>query len=162
MRNVVHPLIFLAATTLAAPAWAELFKWIDERGVTNYSNAPPAAAAPANKLTRVGNTLSVYTPDDSLLQAVKAARERSIQALAEPEPQRSAVGRIAVTQSGYEQCVQSGRLGCEDLYATYAPAYYPAYARYPLYGVQPTRFLPPRPTPYRAGAARVSRAPPAR
>ena len=124
MRAAAQPLILLAATLWVAPAGAELYKWVDERGVTNYSNAPPAAAAPANKLTRVENTISVYTPDESFMQAVKVARERSIQALAEPAAQRSAVGRIAVSSaSGYEQCVSSGRLGCEDLYRTYFPAY---------------------------------------
>ena len=159
MRTVVQLLIFLAATLLAVPAWAELYKWVDERGVTNYSNAPPAAAAPANKLTRVENTISVYTPDASFMQAVKAVRERSIQALAEPEAQRSPVARISTEQSGYEQCVMSGRLGCDDLYQTYYyPAYYPGVAAYSLRGVQPPRFLAPRPTHYRPTAARASRA----
>jgi hypothetical protein len=157
MRTVVQPLIFLAAILLAAPARAELYKWVDERGVTNYSNAPPAAAVPANKLTRVENTISVYTPDESFMQAVRTARQRSIQALAEPEPQRSAVGRVAVSsESGYEQCVSSGRLGCDDLYRAYSPAYYPGY--YPLYGVRPARINAPRPTPYRTTATRVVRA----
>jgi hypothetical protein len=159
MRTVVQSLIFLAAILLTAPARAELYKWVDERGVTNYSNAPPAAAAPANKLTRVENTISVYTPDESFMQAVKIARERSIQALAEPEPQRSAVGRVAVSsESGYEQCVSSGRLGCDDLYRAYSPAYYPAVAAYPLYGVRPVRINAPRPAPYRTTATRVVRA----
>ncbi len=151
MRRLPIPALcfFCAAIFSIAPAAAELYKWVDERGVTNYSGEPPASATPANKLTRVENKISVYTPDDGVMQAVKAVRERAIQAITAPEPARSPVTRIAVEQSGYEQCVTSGRLGCEDLY----PAYYPA-AYLPVGGygygrrIPPTRFLPPRPTPH--------------
>jgi hypothetical protein len=77
--------------------------------------ALPAAAS--GKSTRVDNTISVYTPDESFMQAVKAWRERAIKSLSEPEPARSPVARIfAPPQSGYEKCLLSGRLGCDDLY----------------------------------------------
>ena len=158
MRAVIQSLIFVAAVCAIAPASAELYKWVDERGVTNYSNDPPPAAATANKLARVNNTISVYTPDAGFMQAVKALRERNIKELTEPEPQRAAVGRIAVQQSGYEQCVQSGRLGCDDLYATH-PGYLPGAAVYPLYGVRPTRFLPARPVVTPSATTRMSRGP---
>jgi uncharacterized protein DUF4124 len=159
MRASIYLLFACAVTVPIAPASAELYKWVDERGVTNYSGDPPPPAATANKLTRVENKISVYTPDDGVLQAVKATRERAIKALTEPEPARSPVARIAVEQSGYEQCITSGRIGCEDLY----PAYYPAaylplggYA-YPGRRIPPTRFLPPRPAPH--DPTRVSRGP---
>src|SRR3954467_4248752 len=155
MRAIFYLALICPALLSTPPAAAELYKWVDERGITNYSSEPPAASAA--KLTRVENKLSVYTPDDGVLQAVKAVRERAINALNEPEPARSPVARIAVERSGYEQCVTSGRLGCEDLY----PAYYPA-AYYPVgvYGgrrIPPTRFLPPRPAP--VDNTRVSRGP---
>jgi hypothetical protein len=108
-------------------------------------------------LTRIENKISVYTPDESLMQTVKAVRERAIKALSEPEPARSPVARIAVEQSGYEQCVTSGRIGCEDLYPAYYPAAYLPVGAYARRGVQPTRFLPPRPAP--RDATRVSRGP---
>ena len=160
MRAAIHLLVLFAATCAIAPASAELYKWVDERGVTNYSNDPPPAAATASKLTRIENKISVYTPDDGVIQAVKVVRERAIKALTEPEPARSPVARIAVEQSGYEQCITSGRIGCDDLYPNYYPAaYYPvgAYARR---GVLPTRFLPPRPIPH--DRTQVSRAAPLR
>ena len=142
MRTVIQLMICFAAACAAAPASAELYKWIDERGVTNYSNEPPPAAATAKKLTRVENKISVYTPDEGFMQAVKAMRERSLKALTEPEPQP--VARYAAQPlTGYEQCLQSGRLGCDDIYGSYYPGYYPlAFARR---GVHPTRFLPSRP-----------------
>ncbi len=151
-----------AAIFSIAPAAAELYKWVDERGVTNYSSDPPPSATPANKLGRVENKISVYTPDDGTLQAVKAVRERAIQAINASEPARSPVTRIAVEQSGYEQCVTSGRLGCEDLYPAYFPASYIPLGGYGYgygYGrrIPPTRFLPPRPAPH--DSTRVSRGP---
>jgi hypothetical protein len=142
MRIWLPLLVLLAAAGASGAASAELYRWVDARGVTNYSSEPPPPAATANKLSRVANTISVYTPDENLMQAVKATRERALRAAAEPEPQRAAVGRIEVPpQSGYEQCVQAGRLGCEDIYASYYPAYFPHVAVLPRYGVQPTRFV---------------------
>ena len=156
MRAVYPILALLVLTCVSATASAQLYKWVDERGITNYSNDPPPPAATANKLTRVENKISVYTPDESFMQAVKAVRERSLKALAEPESARSPVTRIAVEQSGYEQCLASGRIGCDDLYPGYYPlAYLPA--AYPLRRVQPTRFLPPRPAP--RDPTRIARSP---
>ena len=162
MRTVILLLIYLAAIGASAPAPAELFKWVDERGVTNYSNEPPPAAATANKLARVENKISVYTPDESFMQAVKVLRERALKALTEPEPQRSPVARIATPQPGYEQCLMSGRLGCDDLYRSYSPVFLPAAAVFPLRGVRPARFHAPRPPAVPADGTRVSRASPAR
>jgi hypothetical protein len=157
MRASICLLLACALTVTIAPASAELYKWVDERGVTNYSGDPPPPAATANKLARVENKISVYTPDDGVMQAVKAVRERAIKALTEPEPARSPVSRIAVEQSGYEQCITSGRIGCEDLYPAYYPAAYWPVAGYPLRRIPPTRFLPPRPAP--RDPTRVSRGP---
>jgi hypothetical protein len=157
MRTYLRLPAFLILIGAIAPASAELYKWIDERGVTNYSSDPPPPAATANKLTRVENKISVYTQDEGVLQAVKAVRERAIKALTEPEPARSPVARIAVEQSGYEQCVTSGRIGCEDLYPAYYPAAYLPVGGYPLRRIPPTRFLPPRPAP--RDPTRVSRGP---
>jgi len=158
MRAAGPILVLFASLCVGEPATAQpLYKWVDERGITNYSNDPPAPALTANKLTRVENKISVYTPDDSFMQAVKATRERSIKALAEPEPARSPVARIEVQQSGYDQCVTSGRIGCDDLYPGYYPAAYLPAAYYPYRRVYPARFLPPRPAP--RDPTRISRSP---
>jgi hypothetical protein len=155
MRAITCRLLAFAAILYVAPASAELYKWIDERGITNYSGEPPPAAATANKLSRVENKISVYTPDDGVLQATKAVRERAIKALSEPEPVRSPVTRIAVEQSGYEQCINSGRIGCDDLYPNYYSAAYLPVGGYPLRRIPPARLLPPRPAP--RDVTRVSR-----
>jgi uncharacterized protein DUF4124 len=34
--------LLLLGTLLAVPAWSEVYKWVDEDGVVNYSNQPPS------------------------------------------------------------------------------------------------------------------------
>jgi hypothetical protein len=159
MRALVQLLIVIAASFAAAPACAELYKWVDERGVTNYSSDPPSDPKSAKKLARIENKLSVYTPDEGFMQAVKALRERSIKALSEPEPERQQVASMQ-PQSPYEQCLASGRPDCDAQYGGYYPGYLPGVAIFRGRPVRPTRFLPPRAGV--ASRASVSRSGPAR
>jgi hypothetical protein len=169
MRALVQLLIVLAVGLAAAPACAELYKWVDERGVTNYSSDPPSDPRSAKKLARIENKLSVYTPDEGFMQAVKALRERSIKALSEPAPERQTQQVATIQpQSPYEQCLASGRPDCDTLYGDYYPAYLPGVAIFRGRPVQSTRFLRPRAggasrtTVSRSGPARMSRMSPLR
>jgi hypothetical protein len=56
---------------VARPLCAETYKWVDEKGVTNYSSSPPANAKLAEKTQVVEERLSVYTPDPGLLRAIQ-------------------------------------------------------------------------------------------
>ena len=82
--------IALAVATVfsTAPASAELYKWVDERGVTTYSDKKPDDPKSSDKVKEVAGNLSVYSPDKSLLQAVEVARVRANQPPA-PEPYRA-------------------------------------------------------------------------
>jgi len=160
MRTPLLVLAIPAALLAAAPATADLYKWVDERGVTNYSNEPPADPGTARKLARVENKVSVYTPDEGLLAATRALRERIIKSLSEPapEPQGPQVARIpAQPVSSYDQCVASGWPGCDALYNTYYPAYWPTAVLYPGRALRPTRFLTPKPLPVSGSNAMMSR-----
>ena len=56
---------FLALALLLAPAvQAETYKWVDERGVVNYSNTPPPAAAKAPQ--QIADRVSTYQTDPAL------------------------------------------------------------------------------------------------
>ncbi len=158
MGLFIQWLVMVATLGASLPVAAELYRWVDERGVTNYSNAPPPVAAMAKKLAHVSDKMSVYTPDEHFMQAVKAMRERSLQVLTEPELPRNQVMRIAAQpQSGYEQCLMSGRPGCEESYRSYYQApFLPAVGAYAPHGVQPTRFLVPRPVVADATRVRLS------
>lgn len=62
---------------LAAPAAAQLYKWVDERGVVNYSNQPPADAKAGQRVEQVKDSVSVYTPDAALQRDIEADKEQA-------------------------------------------------------------------------------------
>ena len=54
-RALLHFLIFLAT---AVPAFAQVYKWVDERGVTHYGERPPQGS----KASEVPNRLASPAP----------------------------------------------------------------------------------------------------
>lgn len=53
---------------IAPTAHAETYKWVDEKGVVNYSNTPPPAAAKAAR--PIAERVSTYETDPSLRSAI--------------------------------------------------------------------------------------------
>jgi hypothetical protein len=140
MRALFRFVFACVALSVAAPAAAELYKWVDQNGVTNYSNEPPQGLG-ASYAVGVENRLSVYTPDPVFLQTVKTMRDLTVRTLTMPRPPEPPPYAYTPTQplTPYEQCLQSGRVGCEDLYGQYYPSWYAA--AYPFAsGRYPTRF----------------------
>ena len=68
--------ILLALLVAAAPlAQAETYKWVDERGVVNYSNSPPPESAKGTiPLQPVPDRISSYQTDPATNQAVDVYR----------------------------------------------------------------------------------------
>ena len=66
----------LALLLAAAPlAQAETYKWVDERGVVNYSNAPPPDSAKgAVPAQTVPDRVSTYQTDPATNQSVEVYR----------------------------------------------------------------------------------------
>ena len=141
-RTLIRLPIILVAILAAAPASAQLYKWVDERGVTNYSNQPPADPKAIKKLGVVADRVSVYTPDPALMQAVAAfQQQRNNRVLAERidslERQLDAERQaVAVMPARYDPCLDGGGINCNGIYAGYYP-YLPAVA------VIPFRHRPP-------------------
>ena len=77
MRALIVPLVFLPVMLAAAPAHAQVYRWVDERGAINYSNQLPVNPETASKLAIVEDRVSVYTPDAALLRAIEADRRGS-------------------------------------------------------------------------------------
>ena len=97
--NRLHALAGLVAALLAFPAGtaaaAQLYKWVDERGVVNYSNQPPADPKSARNVMEVEDRVSVYTPDPALVREIAAFRQRINQAAYEiPQPRQPAVAML--------------------------------------------------------------------
>lgn len=64
------------AMLIAWPAVsAEVYKWVDEHGVTTYSNEPPPRGRKATKV-EADDRMSTYTPDPAVTQALEAERNR--------------------------------------------------------------------------------------
>jgi hypothetical protein len=78
LHALIDTAIALTVVLFVTPVAAEVYKWIDERGVTNYSNQPPVDPGAAKKLAIVEDNVSIYTPDPTLLQAVESFRKRAL------------------------------------------------------------------------------------
>ncbi len=71
-RSSLAILVLLALA--APPLQAETFKWVDEKGVTNYSNAPPPSGKTAKSVRTVEDRISTYETDPSLKSAMQNYR----------------------------------------------------------------------------------------
>jgi len=74
MRLRVQLLIAFVAAAAMPPGHAQIYKWVDARGVVNYSNQPPSDRGVADRFETVEKRISVYTPDANLMRAVEDAR----------------------------------------------------------------------------------------
>jgi hypothetical protein len=75
MIGAMRVLLFVLATTAMAPLHAQTYKWVDERGVVNYSNVKPPTR-PAQALP-IEDRVSVVAPDPNLAAAAAAAQAQS-------------------------------------------------------------------------------------
>ena len=113
-------LLFACVLMLAVSApgiGAELYKWVDERGVTNYSNEPPPKGTNAKPLAVPEDRISVYTPEDSITREIERAKERSARPpqLNPPrivEPDRRLLVPPPPPPVGYDPCANPGDPNC--------------------------------------------------
>ena len=158
-RIAVLTAALTAALAFALPAAAQMYKWVDERGATTYSNTPPTTGKLPKKIEAVAERVSVYTPDSTLTRAMEDERrndgkvkyvERQVNASRQSNA-ADARGR----QIAYERCIAERRVDCEairagadihgyDAIPYYAPVYVFGAARRPPL-VQPgAAFVEPR------------------
>ena len=121
-------LLLVAVASVPLPALsAQIYKWVDERGVTNYSNRQPDRAAAPGKFGIVESKISVYTPDPALTQAVDAFRMRSNEISARraaPETvlaERYSVPVYVPAPAAIEPCSGYGPAHCDESYTGYDP-----------------------------------------
>jgi len=81
MRPYIPVLIALLA---AAPAAAQTYKWVDERGVTNYGTKPPAGRPAQPVDTQQRNTID--TNDAQLARETEAKRRADLKVAPPPPP----------------------------------------------------------------------------
>lgn len=165
----------LIAALLWAGAWSscgsvEIYKWVDQKGVTNYSGAPPATGK-ARTLDPEATTVSVYpapAPQDTARAPDAVMRHRV--AMLEDQLRAERLSRQAAHQTdadrtrlAYEQCLSERRVDCDSgrdgMHAT--PYFYAAAA--PVFVIKrPFAFTPNAPftrTPPFGSMARFARPP---
>ena len=132
---VVSVLSFAAA----APALAQVYKWVDEKGVVNYSSEAPANGK-ATQLDPKAARVSIIGTDDSTKRTATAQPSANERVLAEKIDRlerkldqeryaRSVSDAQAQTaaDSWYQQCLRDRRVDCDyagmDPYYGYGPYY---------------------------------------
>ena len=144
-----HILSSALASILALAAWpvlAQVYKWVDDKGVVNYSNEAPADRK-STQLDPKSSRLSIIAADDSLKRSAtpsvgdrvlsekidrlerKLDADRYARAVAEQQSQ-------AAADSWYQQCLRDRRVDCD--YAGMDPYYsgYGPYGYWPVVGVK--------------------------
>jgi hypothetical protein len=113
----------LAALLALAPvAHAEIYKWVDDKGVVNYSNTPPASRKSVKLDEEQGRVSTIEAYDYSRGGASK--REQALQDRVARLEQEMARGRqtaaldAAAAAEAYrvwrEQCIAQRRMDCDD------------------------------------------------
>jgi hypothetical protein len=123
LQRLVLIALALAAIVVATPVSAQLYKWVDENGATHYSDRKPDDKKTADSVKSVDGSVSVYSPDKTLLRAVETARDKASQP-APPESERSARPYVAPVQP--QPPVQGDPCAyadCSGYYYPVAPAY---------------------------------------
>ena len=136
--NPRHAFLALVAVLVGASAnvHAQVYKWVDQNGVTNYAAKPPTQTNSVKKLDVVAERLSVYAPDKAVLRALSSASSRNDPTLSNRidwlerqlaaerlARQYAAAGEAGAMQAAYEQCLSQRRVDCDSLngYYPYAP-----------------------------------------
>lgn len=71
---LIQPLIILVAVLAACPASAQVYKWVDESGVTNYSSKPPTNPKAAKNLELIAAKAAVDTSNQAALSTLRTAQ----------------------------------------------------------------------------------------
>jgi len=124
MKTLISSVILLAAA--CAPAYAQIYKWVDEASKTHYSDTAPVGR---KKIDTVADRISVYAPDPALLAraATTAAPDPALsdrvdrleRQLHAEQQARQQYELASFTQAAYERCLSERRVDCD--YGATAP-----------------------------------------
>lgn len=127
---VVRIITTLVVVLAVAPAWAQVYKWVDQRGVTHYSDQAPPKQGTVRKLDIVTDRLSVYTQDPSLIRSSEHLGsdpalseridrlERQLQSERQARQYAAAEAQAYMT-AAYEQCLADRRVDCDGYSSSY-------------------------------------------
>lgn len=94
MANAAIPSVALAAALVFGPfAEAQVYKWVDDKGVVNYSSTPPEKRKSTKLDEDSGRVSTVQSPLADRARAAESDRERALQQRAERLEQEAARNR---------------------------------------------------------------------
>jgi hypothetical protein len=138
MYPLVRSSTLIIVLLAPAPLWAQVYKWVDDKGVVNYSSRPPADRKSA-LLDPNSVSVSTYAPDQIQTRAAqtipkmneRALEERivSLERKLDAERYSRQVSADALARSleqRFEQCLRDRRVDCDfagldPYYAPYGP-----------------------------------------
>lgn len=146
----------MLATLLASPAAAQVYKWVDERGVVNYGSEPPPGR-PAKELPKEGEGISIVPAPPPPPPAAPQSRsderiERLEEALAAERAARAEQEQAAADRlrAAIAECERNHGIDCaQNPYQSaegYGYAYYPSVRR-PIGRHRPDGVPAPQPWP---------------
>jgi hypothetical protein len=169
VRSSTLVVILLWATT----AWAQVYKWVNDEGVVNYSSQRPANRKSV-LLDPNSVSVSTYTPDPTLKRTAETTASVNEKALAERVASlerkldaerytRLSLADAQALERQYQQCLRDRRIDCDyagsdPYYTPYGPTvvvFRPHLRARPIVPVRPAST--PRPSRPSFVPARVSR-----
>ena len=160
----VHWMMSAALALGCSAVSADVYKWVDEKGTINYSNAEPPSRAGATRLDPSNPRLTVYKAVPPTAEEVARLEEylrfRQTLAVAE-QAARSAPAAADPYQGWYQQCVYEMWADCDDpralitrygtaLWGFYGVRYRPAHPLTPPLSSPSVRVHPQGPAPQTA------------
>src|SRR5712691_10292228 len=128
MKALGPSLVVILLAAAGGPAYAEIYKWVDEAGKTHYSDKAPAGG---KKPVTVADRISVYMPDPSLLARAAAIAgaypalsdrmdrlERQLHAERLARQQVELAAFAQASQAVYERCLAERRVDCDGYSGT--------------------------------------------
>jgi len=126
MLRAIRHTSLVAAMLAVVPANAQVYKWVDERGVTNYSSQPPADSNVKLKPATVADRISVYAPEPAVQRAISAVSLGNVRILTDRIDslerqlaadrhawQYAAAAEARAAQAAYAQCLAERRVDCD-------------------------------------------------
>jgi hypothetical protein len=103
-------LILIILTALSLPATAEVYKWVDESGVTHFGSQPPTAEKETVKIRASGPGSSGSGTDSAIMRQARELDRLD----AEKQRQRSYDDRANEIRAGYDNLPDYVCTGAKD------------------------------------------------
>jgi hypothetical protein len=103
-------LILIILTALSLPATAEVYKWVDESGVTHFGSQPPTAEKETVKIRASGPGSSGSGTDSAIMRQARELDRLD----AEKQRQRSYDNRASEIRAGYDNLPDYVCTGAKD------------------------------------------------